>query len=266
MQTRTVGGALYFVTFIDDHSIKVWGFALKTKDKVLDSFKELHARLERETRRKLKAVRANNSGEYRGPFDNYCKFHCIQLEKTVPKTPQQNGVAERMNRTIEERIRCMLSHSKLPKFFWGEAMRTSIDLINLSPSVPLKGDVPERVWTGKDVSYDNLRVFGCKAFVHNPKDGRSKLDVKAKQCIFLGYGHEEFGYRLWDPLSRKIVRSRDVVFLKDQLLDDGARLRELVLLLKFQLELIQLFHQQCMLIMGESYRKVTVSLKMKMTL
>ena len=101
----------------------------------------------------------------------------------------------------------MLSHSKLPKSFWGEVMRTSIDLINLSPSVPLKGDVPERAWTEKDVSYDNLRVFGCKAFVHIPKDERSKLDVKAKPCIFLGYGHAEFGYRLWDPLSRKMSKA-----------------------------------------------------------
>ena len=90
----------------------------------------------------------------------------------------------------------MLSHSKLPKSFWGEAMRTSIDLINLSLSVPLKGDVLETVWTWKDVSYDHLRVFGCKAFVHIPKDERSKLDGKAKPCIFLGYGHEEFEYKL----------------------------------------------------------------------
>ena len=78
-------------------------------------------------------------------------------------------------------------------------------MINLSPSVPLKGDVLKRVCTGKDVSYDHLQVFGCRAFVHIPKDERSKLDVNAKPCIFLGYGREEFGYRLWDPLSRKIV-------------------------------------------------------------
>ena len=64
----------------------------------------------------------------------------------------------------------MLSHSKLPKSFWGEAMRTSIDLINLSLSAPLKGDVPERVCTGKNVSYDHLRVFSCREFVHSPKD------------------------------------------------------------------------------------------------
>ena len=90
----------------------------------------------------------------------------------------------------------------------------------------MKGDVPERVWTGKDVSCDHLRVFNCRAFVHIPKDERSKLDVKAKPCIFLGYGHEEFGYRLWDPMSRKIVRSRDVVFLEDQLVDDGDKVEK----------------------------------------
>ena len=105
-------------------------------------------------------------------------------------------------------------------------MRTSIDLINLSPSFPLKGDVLERVWIGKDVSYDHLRVFGCKEFVHIPKDERSKLDVKAKPCIFLGYGHEEFGYKLWDPLSKKIVRNRDVVFFEDQLVDDGDKVEK----------------------------------------
>ena len=101
----------------------------------------------------------------------------------------------------------MLSHAKLPKSFWGEAMRTAVDLINLSPSVPLNGDVPEKVWRGKDVSYSHLRVFRCRAFVHIPRDERSKLDGKSKQCIFMGYSHEDFGYRLWDPASKKIIRS-----------------------------------------------------------
>ena len=99
---------------------------------MLDAFKELHAIKEREIGRKLKADREHNGGEYRGPFESYCKLHGIQLEKNVPKTHQQNGVAEKMNKTIEKRIKCMLSHSKLPKFFWGDAMRTSVDLLNLS--------------------------------------------------------------------------------------------------------------------------------------
>ena len=88
----------------------------------------------------------------------------------------------------------MLSHSNLPKPLWGEAMRTTIDLINMSLSTLLDGDVPERVWTGKDVSHKHLKVIGYRTSVHIPKYERSKLDDKWKLCcnsIFLGYGHEE---------------------------------------------------------------------------
>ena len=91
MDARTIGGANYFVTFIDDHSRKVWAFALKFKSQVLDVFKHFHASVERETGRRLKCVRADNGGEYRGPFEQYCREHGIRLEKTVPKTPQHNG-------------------------------------------------------------------------------------------------------------------------------------------------------------------------------
>ncbi|KAG6742361.1 hypothetical protein POTOM_053232 [Populus tomentosa] len=75
-------------------------------------------------------------------------------------------------------------------------MKTAVAMINLSPSVPLDFDVPNRVWKGKDVSYAHLRVFGCRASVHVPRDERSKLDSKTKQCIFLGSKDDEFGYRL----------------------------------------------------------------------
>ena len=101
-----------------------------------------------------------------------------------------------MNITICDKNKCMLSHAKLPKSFWGEAMRIVVDLINLSPSCPLEGDILERTWTVKFVSFGHLRVFGCRAFVYAPRDERSKLDSKTKQCIFLGYSNEEFGYRL----------------------------------------------------------------------
>nr|GFA75333.1 retrovirus-related Pol polyprotein from transposon TNT 1-94 [Tanacetum cinerariifolium] len=122
MKTKTLGVCSYFVTFIDDHS--------------------------RKTGKKLKCIRSDNGGEYIGPFDAYCGEHEIQHQKTPPKTPQLNGLAERKNRTLVERVRCLLSHT------W--------------------------VWSGKDVSYSHLRVFGCKASVHIPKDERSKLDVKNK--------------------------------------------------------------------------------------
>jgi len=115
-------------------------------------FQQFQARVEREIGRNLKCIHTDNGGEYLGPFDKYCAEQGIKHEKTVPKTPQENGIAERMNRTIVERIRCMLRHSKLSKSFWGEAMRTTVDLINLSPSALLNGDIPEKVWRGKEVS------------------------------------------------------------------------------------------------------------------
>ena len=79
----------------------------------------------------------------------------------------------------------MLSHAKLPNCFWAEALIHAMHILNLSLSVPLAGDIPQRVWSGKYVSYKNLKVIGCKTFVHIPRDERAKLDSKKKQCIYL---------------------------------------------------------------------------------
>ncbi|GKA65380.1 putative RNA-directed DNA polymerase [Tanacetum coccineum] len=195
MKTKTLGGCSYFVTFIDDHSRKVWVYTLKTKDQVLDVFKQFHALVERQTGKKLKCIRSDNGGEYIGPFDAYCREHGIQHQKTPPKTPQLNGLAERMNRTLVKRV-----------FEYG--------------GVAFTCRVPDIVWSGKDVSYHHLRVFGCKASVHIPKDERSKLDAKNKPCVFLRYGQDELGYRLYDPVQKKLVRSRDVEFDENQTLKD----------------------------------------------
>ena len=92
-------------------------YLLKTKDQVLQTFKEFHSSVEREIGRKLKCLRLNNGGEYKGPFEAYYKVRGIRHEKVPPKTPQLNELAERMNRAIAENVRCMLSHSKLPKKF-----------------------------------------------------------------------------------------------------------------------------------------------------
>lgn len=105
-------------------------------------------------------------------------------------------------------------------------MSTVIYLINLSPLAPLNGDVTERLWRKKDIFYGYLKVFSCKAFVHIPKDKQSKLDEKSKQCIFLGYENEEFGYRLWDPIGKKLIRSWDVVFLEDQNIEDCEKVEK----------------------------------------
>ena len=105
-------------------------------------------------------------------------------------------------------------------------MRTIVDLINLPPSYPLEGDISERAWTEKFVFFEHLRVFGCRAFVHIPRDEQSKLDNKTKQCIFLGYSNKEFGYKLWDPATKKIIRSINVVFFENQTIEDLDRVKK----------------------------------------
>ena len=114
----------------------------------------------------------------------------------------------------------MLKLAKLPKSFWGEVVNTTVYLINRSASVTLDFDIPQRVWTGKDVPYSHLKVFGCNAFMHVPKEQRSKLNDKATPCIFIGYGDEEFSYRLWDLEKKKTIESRDVVFHEQETIED----------------------------------------------
>ena len=116
-------------------------------------FKEFLDRIEREFGQKLKVVQTNNGGEYRRQFEEYCQSQGIRLKYIVLKTPELNGLAERMNQTIMERVRSMLTHVKQPKAYWDEALKTPIYVINNSHLVPLCGDVPQRVWIDKDVSY-----------------------------------------------------------------------------------------------------------------
>ena len=145
--------------------------------------------VERETRKPLKCLRIDNGGEYISQEFRDCFFkHGIRREKTVLGTPQHNGVAERMNRTIVEKVRCMLTAAKFLKSFWGAVVLTACYLINKSPSALLEFDFLEKVWTSKEISYNHLKVFRCKAFIHVPKEQRSKLDDKALPCIFISYG------------------------------------------------------------------------------
>ena len=143
----------------------------------------------------------------------------------MPKTPNLNELAERMNRTIMERVRSMLAHAKLPKTFWAEALSTATCVINRSPLVALDGDTPQKVWTGKEVSYRHLKVFRCLVYVHVAKDRRVNLDPKTRACIFLGYGDDEFGYRVWDLVDKKVFRSRDLIFMEDKTLADSRSRR-----------------------------------------
>ena len=128
----------------------------------------------------MKALRSDNGGEYIAKdFIDFCIARGVRREFTAPYTLAQNGVAKRMNMTIQERILSMLSQANLTQGFWAEALYTTFYLINRSPNSTLEFKVPEELWTGHILSYDRLRAFCCEAYVHVPKELCSKLDLRS---------------------------------------------------------------------------------------
>ncbi|KAG8501913.1 hypothetical protein CXB51_004578 [Gossypium anomalum] len=204
------GGANYMLTFIDDFSRKVWAFFLKQKSDVFSAFKSWKIMIEKQTGKQIKYLRTDNGLEFcSDEFNRLCKSEGIVRHLTVRHTPQQNGVAERMNRTIMEKVRCMLSNANLPKSFWAEAASTACFLINRSPSVAIEKKTPQEVWSGNPANYSDLKIFGCPAYAHV---NNGKLEPRSIKCVFLGYKAGVKGYKLWCPENRKVVISRDVVF------------------------------------------------------
>jgi hypothetical protein len=200
------------ITFIDDFSRKVWVYFLKHKNDALTAFKQWKSLVENQTGRKIKKLRTDNGLEFcNSEFNSLCADHGIARHKTVPGTPQRNGVAERMNRTILERVRCMLSNAGLwdKHGLCAEAANAASYLINRSPNLAIDFKILEEVWIGKPANYSNLRIFGCPAYAH-VKNG--KLVPRAQKCTFMGYGSGVKGYRLLCADSKKVIVSRDITF------------------------------------------------------
>ena len=158
--------------------------------------------------------------------------------RTVPGKARKNGIAERMNRTLNERARSMRIHFGLPKTLWADAVSSASYLINRGPSVPLGFKIPEEVWTGKELKYSHLRTFGCTSYVHVDQEKRDKLDAKAVKCYFIVFGSDLFGYMFWDDKNRKILRHCDVTFAEFVLYKDrGQKVLEITKQVGVEVEL-----------------------------
>jgi hypothetical protein len=210
-KNESLGGKRWFVSFIDDYSRRSWIYMMKHKHEVLNIFLEWKNMVEKKTGKKLKVLRSDNGGEYiSDPFFEICKKEGITRHFSVRETPQQNGIAERLNRTLLEKVRCMLSQAKLHKRFWAEALNYACHILNRLPSTTLSGKTPIELWSGKVAQdYERLRVFGCDAYYHVKE---SKLDPRARKAIFLGFNNGVKGFRLWSIEFKKVVVSRDVTF------------------------------------------------------
>lgn len=190
---------------------------MQHKSEAFDKFLLFKAQAEKESGHFIKVLRSDRGGEYTfNLFVNFCKQNGIKKELTTSYTLQQNGVAERKNQTIVEMERSMMKAKGLPIEYWGEAIATTAYLINRSPTKVVHDKIPQEAWTRCKWKVEHLRVFKCVAYTHVPKEKRHKLDDKSEKCIFTGYSEESKAYRLYNPVTKKIVISRDMEFLEDK--------------------------------------------------
>lgn len=206
----TWDGKQYFLSIIDDYTHFAMVYLLTHKSEAVQCLQEYEALITAKFNQRISRLKCDNGGEYTSKkFIDFCKSKGIKIKikYTVPYTPQLNGVAERYNRMVLEKARCMVLNATPDKIFWGEAVQTATYLCNRN----------------KQIDLSNLRVFGCLAYAYMPNVLRSKLDPNSRKCIMVGYAVH--GYRLWDIEEEKIITARDVVFKETDFLERKSRLQ-----------------------------------------
>ncbi|SDA04222.1 BZ3500_MvSof-1268-A1-R1_C125g00681 [Microbotryum saponariae] len=214
--TPSLTGKRYLVTFLDDHSRKLWAYAIDHKSDVFPTFQTWLAEVELETNARLRILRTDNGGEYRSnAFTEFCKSKGIRRQYSIPYTPQQNGRAERVNLSIVEGVLALLADARLPATFWDEAAAYFVYCKNRCSHSALAKQTPESVWNGQRTTATALHPFGCTAWLTVAPDLRSKLDPKAARVIFTGYDLASKAFRFFDHSINKIVLGRNATFLDD---------------------------------------------------
>lgn len=169
----------------------------------------------------MKVLRSDNGGEYcNKQMKQYMQSLCIKYDTTAPYTPEQNGRAERDNRTIVESARTMMQAKQLGTSLWAEATNTAVYLLNrTSMTGEEEVKTPYEIWNGRKPDLAHVRPFGEECFEHVPKQFTRKFDARAKKVILVGYEGDSSNYRLYHPDTRKVTMSRNVMFCQDA--DDG---------------------------------------------
>ncbi|GJP42754.1 hypothetical protein CLOM_g2289 [Closterium sp. NIES-68] len=161
----------------------------------------------RECGHNVKVIRSDNGGEFIGAdFEGELKRKGIQHQLTVPYNPQQNGVAERFNRTLQEGARTLLGRAGLPDPFWVSALRQVALVKNrVLATVGDKEWIPYVKWYGSAPVVNMLRAFGCMVVFHVPKEKRGKLEASGRWGVHLGIAKDHKGWLLWDLTTQKLT-------------------------------------------------------------
>ena len=162
---------------------------MKEKSESFHCFKKFHKFAETHSGEKIKTLRTDNGGEYTSnEFQSYLEQNGIAHEPTVAYSPQQNGVAERMNRTLMDLVRSMLHAKNMEKPFWAEALQTATYIRDRVTSRSLPDNAtPFHRWHGKTPNLSHTRIFGSRCHYTNPKSRIKSLDTRSREAIILGY-------------------------------------------------------------------------------
>jgi hypothetical protein len=191
---------VYILTVLDDFSGYSAVACVRRKSAVGDAFSGILATWARQTGLLVKRVRTDGGSEFLGQFKATLHGKGIVHETSVRYTPQQNGAAERYNRTLMERTRSMLFEAGLAHAFWAEAAATACHLHNIVPSIPSK-KTPQELFTGAKPNLGAVRIFGCLAYAQVPSKLRQKLDSRSEKGVFVGYEPNVKGWRIMMPMN-----------------------------------------------------------------
>ena len=214
---EAVDGGVYVLVVVDEYSHKVFGIVLKKKSDTIGHLISLHRLTTVQTGKQLKRVHSDGGGEFAGKrLLDYWSEHGVEVTSTPPHTPQRNGIAERMMRTLFERARSIQHAAGAPDCLWTCCVMFAVYLGNRLCSRGSSGDgskTAEELWSGKKPSMTHLRTPLCDVFVLIPDADRlGKMDRKARKCIFVGYDEKKHAYRCYDPVEAKMISSRDCQF------------------------------------------------------
>jgi hypothetical protein len=171
----------------------------------------------------VKCLRTDNGDEFRArELIEFCDSKGTRLERSTPYTPQQNGVAERKNRTLVEYALAMMQTADCNPRLWAEAVHTAGCVFNRTLNSATGGKTPFELWYGVKPDLSDVRVFGCKAYVQVPRALRKKLAAKAKEAIFCGYPPGVKGWKFVDPETSLVYHSREARFIEDEFLGRDA--------------------------------------------
>ncbi|GJZ45440.1 putative ribonuclease H-like domain-containing protein [Tanacetum coccineum] len=212
----------YCLVVTDDYSRFSWVFFLRTKDETSEILKNFIKEIENLVDKKVKIIRSDNGTEFKNHvMDEFCREKGIKREYSVARTPQQNGVAERKNRTLIEAARTMLADSKLPTTFWAEAVSTACYVQNRVLVVKPHNKTPYELFRGIKPAIGFMKPFGCHVTILNTLDKLGKFDGKSDEGFFVGYSLSSKAFRVYNIRTRKVQENLHVGFLENKPMLEG---------------------------------------------